>query len=87
MNIKQELKAFNYEPLCKIYQTIDRKNISEAIKELINFGCSYYVYFETPFSVRYIGFDNVQNAKRAYNQILKVNKDLYGCVVSVDNVY
>jgi len=81
--ITAEIKEENPSvyPIYKLHKE-ERK---EAIEELRREGYPFYVYFETPFSYRYIGTNTQKDAKKVYNEIMTKNKDLYGCVVSVKN--
>jgi len=75
-------------PIYKIQQgdsKLNNKQKSEAIKELKEQGYPYHVYFETPFQLRFIGVNNMNDAKKVYKEIMTKNKDLYGCVVSIKN--
>jgi len=81
-----ELKT-KLNPLFEPYIIIQLdKDTQKAKEELIREGYAIYVYFETPFQYRFIGCNNKTQAKEVYNKIMK-NKDLYGCVVSINCVY
>jgi hypothetical protein len=69
----------------KYIQTYESKNIKEAEEWLKNNDFVYYIYFESPFMVYYLGFDNLNKAKQQYNIIIK--KIGYGCVVSIRDLY
>jgi hypothetical protein len=69
-----------------IYQIEGTQNKKDATTELKNNGFGVYVYFKTPFQHRFIGCCSVKEAKTVYNNILNQNKDLYGCVVSIEGV-
>lgn len=74
-------------PIYKIQQAdiiLNNKVKKEAIKELKEKGYPYHVYFQTPFQFRFIGTNTIKDAKKVYNKIMTDNKDLYGCIVSVE---
>lgn len=85
MKLKTELKkVFTEEPYLIVQL---EKDIKKAKEELINNGCVWFVYFESTFQTKFIGFTYLESAKRIYKQIKNKNKDLFGCVLSIENVY
>jgi hypothetical protein len=64
-------------------QTHDDKNIKSAEYWLRNNDYTHYVYFETPFMIYYLGCNNLQEATKKYQTIMKREKDMYGKVLSV----
>ena len=71
---------------CSYVQMHSEKNTKPAEYWLLNNNYTHYVYFETPYMVYYLGCHSLAEAKKKYQKIMDREKDLYGCVLSVQTL-